>query len=353
MAHKYPSELEYLVLGTDEDLPYPRNHFEEISYAPWNSIYKGPLVNCEITALKEVHMFGGGYGPPPKAYWRGMAFQALSNHPCVLPVIGFYARDPPSFVTKFVPDGSLQDLLIKLVEGEKPEWWTKTHLACCLYGVATALRDAHELGVIHGDVKPSDILFDLDAHEALLGDFGLYKGYWRTYCHKLGPKEPRFPWIGPYGSTAKDCDVCSFGMTAYLMTAGVENLPDGHLARRLADGSHGCDDRLFGRIYTHPFEDTFERTPAIDNAWWDLITKCCDWDSGKRPSFEEICTWITDKPYYYAMAEDDHSQEEFGKYVGDLNNRIKETKRAHGETLASVLRLVEDWKPEGKDYELE
>ena len=227
-----------------------------ISGGFWASVYRGPLLNCEYSAMKVLNMFGGNCALP-KSFYRGIAFQALSKHPCVLPVIGFCPRDPPTLVTRLVTGRSLQGVLNQMVKWHrKPSWWTNTRLACCLYSVATALRDAHEFGVIHGDVKPSDILFDLDAHEALLGDFGLYKGYWRTYYHKLGPKEPRFPWIGPYESTVKDCDVCSFGMTAYLMTAGVENLPDGHLARRLAVSDCGYDH----------FEDTFERTPAIDNA---------------------------------------------------------------------------------------
>ncbi|MCB9680317.1 MAG: protein kinase [Alphaproteobacteria bacterium] len=69
-------------------------------------------------------------------------------------------------VMDYVPGGTLEDLL--RTQGPLPPrmavLWTLEVLA--------ALQAAHQLGVIHRDVKPSNVLLDEHRH-ALLGDFGI------------------------------------------------------------------------------------------------------------------------------------------------------------------------------------
>jgi hypothetical protein len=48
------------------------------------------------------------------------------------------------------------------VSSNPPAWWTPTIKAKTVVGIALGLRFAHGLGVLHGAVKASNILFDAD-----------------------------------------------------------------------------------------------------------------------------------------------------------------------------------------------
>jgi tetratricopeptide (TPR) repeat protein len=92
---------------------------------------------------------------------------AQLNHPNILPVIDFGQEGDLSYIVmKYVPAGTLKDKMdhpmaledvIRLVEG-----------------VAAALDHAHERGILHRDVKPSNVLLD-EGDWVLLADFGLAK----------------------------------------------------------------------------------------------------------------------------------------------------------------------------------
>jgi hypothetical protein len=51
--------------------------------------------------------------------------------------------------------GSLSGVL-----STKPGWWTPTAKAKAFVGIALALRFSHGLGLLHGAVKASNVLFD-------------------------------------------------------------------------------------------------------------------------------------------------------------------------------------------------
>lgn len=91
-------------------------------------------------------------------------------HPGVVSIFDVDAGDPssgrePFFVMELCPGGSLAD---RLIDGQRvgPD-----DLIPTLVSVADGLADLHARGVVHRDVKPSNILFALD--RAKLADFGL------------------------------------------------------------------------------------------------------------------------------------------------------------------------------------
>jgi serine/threonine protein kinase len=79
------------------------------------------------------------------------------RHPLIAPLIGFAFPIESDgvwelkFVRLYAPEGSLEDILSDL-----PAWWTPTTKAVA--GIALA----HGLGLLHGAVKASNILFDAD-----------------------------------------------------------------------------------------------------------------------------------------------------------------------------------------------
>ncbi|HEV8282189.1 MAG TPA: serine/threonine-protein kinase [Candidatus Limnocylindrales bacterium] len=95
---------------------------------------------------------------------------AAAAHPGVVSIFDVDAGDPstgrePFFVMELCPGGSLAD---RLVDGQRV---TPDELIPTLVSIADGLADLHARGVVHRDVKPSNILFAAD--RAKLADFGL------------------------------------------------------------------------------------------------------------------------------------------------------------------------------------
>ena len=89
-------------------------------------------------------------------------------HPSIVPVYAAGdSRSVPYFVMAYVPGGSLQQRLER--EGRVPV----ADACAILADIAEALDCAHRSGVVHRDVKPSNILLDEVAGRALLSDFGV------------------------------------------------------------------------------------------------------------------------------------------------------------------------------------
>ncbi len=93
---------------------------------------------------------------------------ARLEHPNILPVYDYgEAERTPYLVMKYVPGGTLKDLM-----AQGPLDTRQT--AQLLRQIAEALDYAHQQGIVHRDVKPSNVLLQ-DGKWALLMDFGLAK----------------------------------------------------------------------------------------------------------------------------------------------------------------------------------
>src|SRR5262249_35079032 len=94
------------------------------------------------------------------------------RHPNVIPVLAWQegeagGRRTAALVMPFVPGGALADR----VRREGPLPWPAA--AGYLADMADGLLAVHAAGLVHRDVKPANVLWDPDADEALLTDFGL------------------------------------------------------------------------------------------------------------------------------------------------------------------------------------
>jgi serine/threonine protein kinase len=101
-----------------------------------------------------------------RRFRREVKVVAQLDHPNIVPVLDYGEQDGYAYqVMPFLNIGSLSDRLdkgpISIEDGGR-----------VLDQVATALAYAHQHGVIHRDVKPSNILLDPEGN-ALLADFGM------------------------------------------------------------------------------------------------------------------------------------------------------------------------------------
>ncbi len=117
-------------------------------------------------AIKVIQVSAGHAEEALGRFRREARLIARLEHPHILPVYDYDGEhDPPYIVMRYLDGGTLADLL---EEGPLP----LDRLTPLLRQVALALDYAHRQGVIHRDVKPSNILIDREGH-ALVTDFGI------------------------------------------------------------------------------------------------------------------------------------------------------------------------------------
>ncbi len=119
---------------------------------------------------------------------------------------------------EYLPGGTLKDRLM----GQHMPWQDSFHL---LLPIARALQFSHQQGIIHRDVKPSNILITLSG-EPMLSDFGIAKileseGSTALTGTGVGIGTPEYmapeQWVG---NTSPQSDLYSLGVVLYEMLTG-------------------------------------------------------------------------------------------------------------------------------------
>lgn len=141
-----------------------------------------------------------------------------------------------------------------------------------------ALAAAHAAGIVHGDVKPSNVLLEMGRetwvpHSARLTDFGMAALAARTGA-TLSPAEYQAPEIDPESGrrATPAADVYAVGVVLYEALAGrppfIGSRPD-QIARLHREA--------------HP-----PRLPTLPNQLWLLIAACLNKDPRGRPTAAEL-----------------------------------------------------------------
>lgn len=145
-----------------------------------------------------------------ETFQREAQVVAKLNHPNVVQVYTFgEEKGHPYLVMELLPAGSLLERITV------PDPMDVGFLMGVAFEVAEGLNAAHEAGLLHGDIKPENILFD-DKMHAKLVDFGL--------AAMNGAKSNGEVWGTPYylapekvteRKSNQKCDIYSFGATLY------------------------------------------------------------------------------------------------------------------------------------------
>ncbi len=138
------------------------------------------------------------------------------NH--ILPLYDFGEQRPWYYlVMPYIDGGTLRDYLLKR------NILTIEEAGNFLDQIAAALQHAHDCGVVHRDVKPSNILLRADGY-AYLADFGLAKAKLEVDCLNysgtmVGTPEYMAPELSN-GANDHRSDIYSLGIILYQMLTG-------------------------------------------------------------------------------------------------------------------------------------
>jgi serine/threonine-protein kinase len=152
-----------------------------------------------------------------RRFQRESSLLADLSHPNIVPVIGYgESKGMVYMVMPYVQGETLQARIERgrIKKRDRERW---------IVQLADALRFAHEKGVIHRDVKPSNVLIDKSGN-ALLTDFGLARevegSNTLTGSMLLGTPAYMAPEQGRGAKTDSRSDQYSFGVILYQLVTG-------------------------------------------------------------------------------------------------------------------------------------
>lgn len=140
------------------------------------------------------------------------------RHPHILPLVDYgHDRGYPFIAMPYIQGGTLADIIR---EGPLPV----QDAGGWLYQVASALDHAHQLGVIHRDLKPTNILLDGQGN-AYLMDFGIAKDVAQTSSftvtgNVLGTPTYMAPEQWRSEELSPQTDIYGLGILVHLMLTG-------------------------------------------------------------------------------------------------------------------------------------
>jgi serine/threonine protein kinase len=211
---------------------------------------------------------------------RELVALATLNHPNVLRIIGWTFRDrshSAEIQTEYAPNGSLAQLLWKLGQGQIcPLFWTPTGIGIIICGIVLGMRYIHGRGIIHGDLKPGNILLNEKGHP-LIADFGSsrFQSDHATPLPDTGTVRYAAPERFSEGAVlTSKIDVFSFGLILYELVVGSPVFPP-------SDSQFDVIRRLRARALPAV-------PPRYGPLMQDLIGRCCETDPDSRPSFQDI-----------------------------------------------------------------
>ena len=173
------------------------------------------LLGREV-ALKRIGLFPGGDTPGLVRAQREATLAARLNHPHVVAVFDFVSEGEEQWlVMEHVVGADLAELVTD--SGLRPG-----EAARLLAQVAEALTAAHEAGIVHRDVKPSNILVTADG-TAKLTDFGIARARDSTLTASgvvAGSPAYLAPEVAIGSPATEASDVWSLGATLYQALSG-------------------------------------------------------------------------------------------------------------------------------------
>ena len=199
---------------------------DRIGLTGMSEVWRAHDRDGKVVALKTISSQAGADPQLRARFLREGGEHQSMKHPSIVPILDFFEQEENFYlIMQYISGGSLEDRLEKL--GWKP--LPIPEALRISRQILSALDYAHQKGVIHRDVKPSNIL--LDGDHAYLGDFGIALALSRpqltTFQQVLGTRCYMSPeQIESSSKVTHLTDVYGFGCVLYEMLTGRQPYPD-------------------------------------------------------------------------------------------------------------------------------
>jgi tetratricopeptide (TPR) repeat protein/tRNA A-37 threonylcarbamoyl transferase component Bud32 len=192
---------------------------------------------------------------------------AALNHPNICTIYEINEADDQTFISMAHLEG--ESLNVRLERGplDLPE-----ALRIALQ-IANGLRTAHEKGVIHRDIKSSNIMLSADGRATIM-DFGLAKSGYQSHATKRGTQMGTIAYMSPEQTRGESVDhrtdLWSLGVLLYEMLTG----------RHPFRGDY--DEAVIYSILNEPPEPAAEQLPDAPDHLWATVRRALRKDSEER-----------------------------------------------------------------------
>jgi serine/threonine protein kinase len=180
------------------------------------------LRHCATGYLISVKRVPGVTPPDLKRAFREIEALVVLDHPCTALFAGYCIAPKIREVrigTLFLPGPSLGDVISSV-----PAWWTPTAKAIAVTGIVIGMSEVHSAGLIHRDLRPPNIQFDID-HRPRIGGFGESRR--ESLAAEAEEWSPTFGlhYMAPDADYTKAADIYSFALILYEIIVGEPVFP--------------------------------------------------------------------------------------------------------------------------------
>jgi len=256
---------------------------DKLGEGGFGEVYRGTYAGARV-AVKVIN------APDMATLERELRATVRVNHAHVVRVLGVITKEKPfAVLQEFAPGGTLRDALNRIpqrVAGE-PRGLPLADAVEVLAQVAGAMAHVHKQGIKHGDLKPANILVQVDGSGGLnpwdvrVTDFGLAKakaegGTTKTMSVQGTPVYMAPELLDEDEMSDRRVDVYAYGIVAYEVLTGHEPFTGVSAMKLMRNVGAGKRPEAGFPPAGTPQELV------------DLVNKCWHQDPDARPTFGEI-----------------------------------------------------------------
>jgi serine/threonine protein kinase len=232
----------------------------------------------QLIALKSIQLKEPSAGTSQNGFIGQVEIFGRLTHPCLLEIVGYslpVGNNPAIIGTKYAANGSLGDAI------KQRRRIDDTGLAIIVCGIVLGMRFIHSKNLVHGDLKPSNVLLD-ECNYARIGDAGLTQLLGKNIVTPTQIGSPFYlsPEMYEGAGCGKPADVYSFALILFELLAGrpafAATSALAVLKKNVQSGVRPELPQTINATVKDIIKKGWERDPEVrysfDEIWWRLAS---------------------------------------------------------------------------------